>query len=179
MELGDETCLFHKFKVVGKQATVCLDGCCDGAHVRLEWHTVCYTPLWNSSLILLHAEPGNGTIRVTGAKLENLVVVDTCSDEFIEDGRNSLSQSRLLPFLSCQLPIVVLDKDTELSLLKRAFGRNVDISLEDFRPQMEKVMPKTKGKSLFDLSVFSRAANSLNTCHPKASLRKSPSSFLL
>ena len=134
-----------------------LAGCAVAAKLCWALHFAS-TTLWNSSLILLHAEPGNGTIRVTGAKLENLVVVDTCSDEFLEDGRNSLSQSRLLPFLSCQLPIVVLDKDTELSLLRRAFGRNVDISLEDFRPQMEKVMPKTRGKSLFDLSVYSRAA---------------------
>ena len=134
-----------------------LAGCAVAAKLCWALHFAS-TPLWNSSLILLHAEPGNGTIRVTGAKLENLVVVDTCSDEFLEDGRNSLSQSRLLPFLSCQLPIVVLDKETELSLLRKAFGRNVDISLEDFRPQMEKVMPKTRGKSLFELSVFSRAA---------------------
>ena len=134
-----------------------LAGCAVAAKLCWALHFAS-TPLWNSTLILLHAEPGNGTIRVTGAKLENLVVIDTCSDEFIEDGRNSLSTSRLLPFLSCGLPIVVLDKDTELSLLRRAFGKNVDIALEDFRPQMEKVMPKTRGKSLFDLYVYSRAA---------------------
>ena len=134
-----------------------LAGCAVAAKLSWALH-FSRTPLWSSKLILLHAEPGNGTIRVTGVKMENLMVVEECSDEFLEDGNNSLSRSRLLPFLSVPLPVVVLDKDTELSLLRKAFGKNVDISLEDFRPQLEKVMPRTRGQSLFQLSMVSRAA---------------------
>ena len=134
-----------------------LAGCAVAAKLCWALHFAS-TPLWNSRVILLHAEPGNGTIRVSGAKMENMMVVDTCSDEFLEGEKNSLSRSRLLPFLACGLPVIVLDKDTELSLLRRAFGNNVDIALEDFRPQLDRIMPKTRGKSLFDLSLLSRSA---------------------
>lgn len=134
-----------------------LAGCAVAAKLSWALHFA-RTPLWNSSLILLHAEPGNDTIRVNAARVENMMVTGTCSDEFLEGEKNTLSRSRLLPFLSCGLPIVVLDKDTEYSLLRRAFGKNVDIALEDFRPQLDKVMPKTRGKSLFELSVMSRSA---------------------
>lgn len=114
------------------------------------------TPLWNSDIILLHAELGNDTIRVNAVRLENLIETERCSDEFLIGGKNS--SSPLLSFLSRSLPIVVLDAEIEKGLLRKAFGKNVDISLYDFRDKLEKQMPKSRGKTLFDLSCVSRAA---------------------
>ena len=134
-----------------------LAGC--GVAAKLSWAlNFSRTPLWNSSVILLHAEPGNGTIRISGVRLENLMEVERCYDEFVEGEKISIYSSPLLSFLSSNTPIVVLDKDTELNLLKKAFGKGVDISIEDFRPNLEKIMPSCRGKSLFELSLRSRGA---------------------
>ncbi len=134
-----------------------LAGC--GVAAKLSWAlNFSRTPLWNSSVILLHAEPGNGTIRISGVRLENLMEVERCYDEFVEGEKGSIYSSPLLSFLSSNTPIVVLDKDTELNLLKKAFGKGVDISIEDFRPNLEKIMPSCRGKSLFELSLRSRGA---------------------
>lgn len=116
------------------------------------------TPLFNSSIILLHAEPGNSTVRIGAVKLENLVEVERKYDEFIVGDKASLYSSPLLPLLSSNTPIVVLDKETELIQLRKVFGKNADISLEEFRDSMERVMPSTRGKTLFDLTQLSRSA---------------------
>lgn len=135
-----------------------LSGCAVAAKMSWALHFA-RTPLFNSSVILLHAEPGNGTIRVDAVKVENLVAVSRVSDDFLIDSRSSLMTSPLFPLLTGNIPIVVLDKDTELTLLKKAFGKGVDIALEDFRATMERVMPSTRGRSLFDLALSSRSAN--------------------
>ena len=133
-----------------------LSGCAVAA--KLSWALLfSRTPLYNSSLILLHSQPGNGTIRISAVKIENLIEVDRISEEVLE-GTAVTESSKVLSFLACSLPIVVLDSYTETNMLRRAFGKGVDISLTDFRPQLERVIPSAKGKSLFDLSVRSRAA---------------------
>ncbi len=115
------------------------------------------TSLFDSPVILLHAEPGNGTIRVSAVKMDNLLEVDRISTEVL-DGDISSIDSDLFSFLSAGLPILVLDVDTEMAMLSKVFGKGVDISLVDIRPQLEKVMPSIKGKSLYELSYISRAA---------------------
>ena len=115
------------------------------------------TPLYGEECLVLHAEPKNGTIRINAARLENLLETDRITEEVVE-GELSPSRSRLMAFLAVNLPVFVLDSDTELNMLRKAFGRKVDISLIDIRANLEKVMPKARGRSLFDLSVMSRAA---------------------
>ncbi len=116
------------------------------------------TPLFNSSVILLHAQPGNGTVRIDAVRMENLIETMRLSDEFLVEEKGSLYSSPLFEMLSSNTPIVVLDKDTELVLLKKAFGKGVDISLEDFRATLERVIPSTRGKTLFELAMRSRSA---------------------
>lgn len=133
-----------------------LAGCAVAA--KLAWAILfSRTPLYGSDLILLHAEPANGTVRISAVRLENLVEIDRISEEVLE-GTPINPDSRLMRFLACSLPIIVLDSATETAMLRRAFGKSVDISLTDFRPQLERVMPQAKGKTLFELSVRSRAA---------------------
>ena len=133
-----------------------LAGCAVAA--KLSWALLfSRTPLYNSSIILLHAEPGNGTVRISAVKLENLVEIDRISEEVLE-GTAVSESSKVIQFLACNLPIVVLDSYTETAMLRKAFGKGVDIALTDFRPQLERMMPASRGKSLFELSVRSRAA---------------------
>ena len=116
------------------------------------------TPLYGSECIVLHAEPRNGSIRINAVRLENLIEIDRITEEIVEGDGLSSAKDRLMDFLAVNLPIIVLDEETEKKMLRRAFGDGVDISLVDIRPKLEAMMPRTRSHSLFDLSVLSRAA---------------------
>ena len=133
-----------------------LAGCAVAA--KLAWALeFARTPLYGSECIVLHAEPRNGTVRINAVRLENLVEIDRITEEVVE-GAFSAERSRLMDFLAVSLPIFVLDGETEKKMLRRAFGANVDISLVDIREQLERIMPRAKGHTLFDLAMVSRAA---------------------
>ena len=116
------------------------------------------TPLYGSECIVLHAEPRNGSIRINAVRLENLIEIDRITEEVVEGIGASSEKDRLMDFLAVNLPIIVLDGDTEKKMLRRAFGNGVDISLVDIRERMEALLPRYQGRSLFDLSQLSRAA---------------------
>ncbi len=113
--------------------------------------------IYSSEFILLHASLGNGSVRINAVRFENLVEVDRLTEE-VAEGCYSLENSRMIRFLSIGRPILVMDKDTELKLLRRAFGSSVDINLVEIRPALEKVISSVRGRSLFELSNISRAA---------------------
>lgn len=114
------------------------------------------TNFYREEFILLHAQPGNDTVIIQAVRIENLLEVDRVVEEVVP-GVLPASQSRLIEFLSCGLPILVLDAEVETQQLRKAFGKNVDIHLADLRPEMELVLPIIKGRSLFTLSTISRA----------------------
>ncbi len=114
---------------------------------------------YNEDIILLHAEPGPGentTTVVQAVEIENLVEKGRVIEE-LPNGAVDFEHSQLVSFLNRGLPIMVLDREVELLALRKAFGKGVDISLIDFRSELERVIPKVKGKSLFTLSTESRA----------------------
>jgi single-stranded-DNA-specific exonuclease RecJ len=118
------------------------------------------TDLYGSEFILLHAEPGPGDNTSTiihAQRLYNLMNDDYLVEE-IPNKSLEVSQSRMFKFLSVNLPILVLDADTELKLLEKAFGHKVDIYLKDIRSELESVIPSVRGKSLLELSHESRMA---------------------
>jgi single-stranded-DNA-specific exonuclease len=114
------------------------------------------TDFYREECILLHAQPGHDTIIIQAMRIQNLLVIDRVIEE-VNPGLLSPSQSKALSFLSCGLPILVLDAQAELVQLKQAFGKKIDIHLVEMRPQMEAVMPVMKNKGLFALSNLSRA----------------------
>ena len=116
------------------------------------------TPLYGSECIVLHAEPRNGSIRINAVRLENLMEIDRITEEIIEGGGLSAAKDKLMDFLAVNLPIMVLDEDTEKKMLRRAFGSGVDISLVDIREKLEAIMPRASNHSLFDLAMLSRSA---------------------
>ncbi|MBQ2528443.1 MAG: DHH family phosphoesterase, partial [Spirochaetales bacterium] len=111
---------------------------------------------YNSPIMLLHAYPGNGTVVIEAAQIRNMEVTDRIAEEVVP-GILPEQNSRLLKFLSCGVPIYVLDKQEELSQLKKAFPK-ADIYMTDLRPEFEKLLPAVKGRSLFALSQVSRFA---------------------
>ena len=116
------------------------------------------TPFYGSECIVLHAEPRNGSIRFNAVRLENLMEIDRITEEIIEGGGLSAAKDKLMDFLAVNLPIMVLDEDTEKKMLRRAFGSGVDISLVDIREKLEAIMPRARNHSLFDLAMLSRSA---------------------
>ena len=111
---------------------------------------------YNSPIMLLHAYPGNGTVVIEAAKINNMEVTDRIAEEVVP-GILPEENSRLLKFLSCRVPIYVLDMAEELSQLKKAFPK-ADIYMNDLRPEFEKQLPAVKGRSLFALNQVSRFA---------------------
>ena len=111
---------------------------------------------YNSPILLLHAYPGHDTVVIEAARIENLEVTDRIAEEIVP-GVLPEENSRLLKFLSSGLPIYVLDKQEELSQLRKAFPK-ADIYMTDLRTEFEKQLPAVKGRSLFALSQVSRFA---------------------
>ncbi|NLZ76382.1 MAG: single-stranded-DNA-specific exonuclease RecJ, partial [Spirochaetales bacterium] len=114
------------------------------------------TDLYRQEFILLHAQPGNDTVVIQAMKVNNLLVTERIIEE-INPGVLTAERSKALAFLSCNLPILVLDAATEHAQLSKAFGRNVDIHLVDMRSEMEKVLPPVRNRGLFALTQLSRA----------------------
>lgn len=112
--------------------------------------------LYDSPVMLLHALPGNDTVIIEAARIENMMVVDRISEEVVP-GILPLETSRLMKFLSCGLPILVLDSETELKLMRKAFSK-AEIHLVDLRTEFEKYLPIVRNSTLFDLSYKSRFA---------------------
>ena len=111
---------------------------------------------YKAPILLLHAYPGNGTVVIEAARVENMEITDRLAEEVIP-GVLPERNSRLLKFLSCGLPIYVLDKDEELLQLRRAFPK-ADIYVYELRTEFEKALPSVRGKSLFALNEVSRFA---------------------
>ena len=111
---------------------------------------------YRAPVILLHAYPGNETVVIEAARMENLEVTGRISEEVVP-GILPEANSRLLRFLSSGLPIYVLDKEEELMQLKKAFPK-ADIYMAGLRDEFEKALPAVKGRSLFALSQKSRFA---------------------
>ncbi len=119
------------------------------------------TPYYKEEILLLHSFPGNGTVIIEAAKVENMVVTDRISEEVVP-GVLPSENSKLLKFLCCGLPVFVFDKDTEMVQMNIAFPK-AEINLTDLRPEFEKALPFIRGKSLFALNAISRFALYSNT----------------
>ncbi len=111
---------------------------------------------YNSPVILLHSYPGNETVVIEAARIENLIVTSRVTEEVVP-GILPERNSRLVKFLSSDTPIYVLDRDQEMIQLKKAFPK-AEIYTAELRDEFEKALPSIKGKSLFALSQVSRFA---------------------
>ena len=114
------------------------------------------TPLYQSECIFFHARPGKDTVKMSAVKMVNFIIEDEVSEELSMNMIPSY-ESRMVRFLDQGLPIIVMDKEQELSLLGKAFSDSVEIVLNDVRRDIESVISSVRGKSLFTLSNMSRA----------------------
>lgn len=109
--------------------------------------------LYNQEFCMLNIRPGNESYILEAVKVKNLVSGDRISETLVP-GMVDLSNSRLLDFL--QLQIIVYDAEPQKKMLQRIFGNNTDIHLVDAAPEIWKVFPSLKGKSLLNMRDGSR-----------------------
>lgn len=111
---------------------------------------------FNEDYILLHSQPGNDSVIIQAMKIRNLVVLDRMI-EIINPGLTSPQQSKIIDFINCGIPIIVLDEEVEKKQLSKAFNSKVDIYLQDIRPALNKTFPSLGNMSLFALSKVSKS----------------------
>ncbi len=137
-----------------------LAGC--GVASKLVWAMAFgMSDFFQQDVILLHSYPGNSesgkeTVIIEAVKMRNLRETERMVEEIVP-GVLAVHQSRILAFLNCSLPILVLDADTEMHLLNKAFSSKVDIHLGELRNLFEKTISQIKGQTLFSLKQVSKA----------------------
>jgi single-stranded-DNA-specific exonuclease len=112
------------------------------------------TDFFNQPICLLDARPGNECIVLDAVKMENLVPVDSISENLIP-GILNVEGSRLADFLVGH-EILVYDATGQGKLLQEAFGPDVDVGLVDVAPELWGAFPSLRGKSLLRLREESR-----------------------
>ncbi|MFQ3620500.1 MAG: single-stranded-DNA-specific exonuclease RecJ [Spirochaetales bacterium] len=112
------------------------------------------TDLYKESFTLLNLRPGNDSYILEAAVLKNLVVEDRIT-EVLVPGVVPINQTRLLKFFNKR--ILVYDGKTQERMLRRIFGQDAEIFLEDLAPEFASQFPGLQGKSLLRLRELSRS----------------------
>lgn len=130
-----------------------LAGC--GVVAKVAWALrFARTDLYKQTFCLLNVRPGNESLIIDAVKLENLVEVDRIS-ETIVPGIGQVNQMRIVDFLSgCEL--LVYDVETQSRLMRRIFGDGVEINLIDVGPEIWRVLPSLRGKSILKIREQSK-----------------------
>ncbi len=111
--------------------------------------------IYNQQFCLLNVRPGNDSVILEAVRMKNLVVEDRIT-ETLAPGIVDMQNTRLMDFLSLQ--IIVYDAEPQLRMLKSVFGQNTDIHLIDSAPEIWKVFPSLRGRSLLKMRDGSRLA---------------------
>ena len=114
------------------------------------------TELYNQSLCLLHARPGNDSVIVDAVKIVNLIEQDRISETLVP-GIVSLEKTRLFKFLE-GMEVLVYDGEVQKKLLRDVFGNRVEIGLIDMAPHIGRLFPAVAGMSLLAIREKSRLA---------------------
>ncbi|MDR1315714.1 MAG: single-stranded-DNA-specific exonuclease RecJ [Spirochaetales bacterium] len=128
-----------------------LAGC--GVAAKLVWALrFAGTGFYNETFTLLNVRPGNDTYILDAVRMRNLVVLDSIS-ETLSPGIVTVEGSRLLKFFSGH--VLVYGAKPQKDMLRKIFTR-ADIGLFDMEPDIAKVFPGIRGKSLLRLRETSR-----------------------
>ena len=111
--------------------------------------------LYNQEFCLMNVRPGNDSYILDAVKIKNLIPGDRIT-ETLAPGSIDPGNTRLISFLSSQ--IIVYDAEPQTRMLQKVFGINTDIHLIDAAPEIWKVFPNLKGKSLLKMRDGSRMA---------------------
>lgn len=113
-----------------------------------------HSDFFNEPICLLNVRPGNESLVIDAVKLENMVEIDRVSENIVP-GVLDVEHSRLGTFLQ-GIPILVYDAASQSRLLEQAFGHRVDVGVLDVAPEMWKLFPSLRDKTLLRLKSESR-----------------------
>ena len=120
-----------------------LAGC--GVASKLVWALLfSRSPFYNQSICLLNVRPGNDSFFIDAVKLVNLVETERIS-ETLNPGMVGLADTRLYRFLEGE-EILVYDAELQEKMLRKIFGPDTLIGLNDLKPEFEKIFPSLRGK---------------------------------
>jgi single-stranded-DNA-specific exonuclease len=111
------------------------------------------TELYKEPFTLLNLRPGNDSFVLEAAIIKNLLVEDRIT-EVLVPGMVQIDQTRLLKFFGKR--ILVYDAKSQERMLRKIFGGDAEIYLEDLAPQLSTLFPGVQGKSLLRLRELSR-----------------------
>jgi single-stranded-DNA-specific exonuclease len=128
-----------------------LAGC--GVAAKLVWALrFAGTGLYNEAFTLLNVRPGNDTYILEAVLMRNLVVMDSITETLVP-GIVTVEGSRLAKFFAGH--VLVYGAKVQKEMLRKIFTR-ADIGLFDMEPEITKVFPDIRGKSLLRLRETSR-----------------------
>ncbi|MCI1209563.1 MAG: single-stranded-DNA-specific exonuclease RecJ [Treponema sp.] len=110
--------------------------------------------LYGQEICLMNVRPLNDAYAIECLKLRNLVPAGHL-EEIIVPGTVSISQTRLISFLSGQ-QIFVWDAPVIKKQLLHAFGDGVEFNMMDIRPEIAKIIPGVQSLSLLAIKDMSR-----------------------
>lgn len=108
---------------------------------------------YNQDFCLLQAKNENGKYTVEALKFRNLVKQKSLSLVF--ENPTSIYNTKLPDFLSGQ-QIFVWDEKATKAVLTEIFGKNVDFQMFDVLPEIEKIIPQVREKSLCQIRSLSK-----------------------
>lgn len=109
------------------------------------------TELWGQEIVLIHADADGDSYRVEAVRIRNLLKVDSIAagrDEG-EEGR-----ARLLRFIE-GCPLFTFDKGLQLPRISAFFG-GADVHAADIEPEIARMFPGLRGRSIEELSEAGR-----------------------
>jgi single-stranded-DNA-specific exonuclease len=116
------------------------------------------SPLYKADICLMNIRPAEDGVSyaIDCMKVRNLVQKDMIT-ETVVPGEKSVTRTKLPSFLAGQ-QIFVWNQDVINTQLTEAFGRGVEFSTLDFRPQIAQLIPQFADKSLLEVKDLSRIA---------------------
>ncbi|MDR0718247.1 MAG: single-stranded-DNA-specific exonuclease RecJ [Treponema sp.] len=116
---------------------------------------------YNQPVCLLNCRPLNDAWIIEIAKIRNLTVIDTLAETIALDNKGQslvgIGDTRLPSFLQSQ-QILVWDAPLQKKILAKLFGKGVEIGMLDIAPEIGRVIPSARGKSLIRIKELSTIA---------------------
>ncbi|GAB4373485.1 MAG: single-stranded-DNA-specific exonuclease RecJ [Spirochaetales bacterium] len=113
------------------------------------------TELYKEPFTLLNLRPGNDSFVLEAAIIKNLLVEDRIT-EVLVPGMVPVDQTRLMKFFGKR--ILVYDARSQVRMLRKVFGQDIEVYVEDLAPELATCFPSIQGRSLLRLRELSRAS---------------------
>ena len=122
-----------------------LSGC--GVVSKLIWALYfSHSSFYGLSVTLINVKPANGTYIIEAVKMHNLIRTGKLIENIVP-GITNFKKTRLNDFLEGD-DILVLNADVQIRALKKIFGEDFNLELNDLKPYIDEILPVYTDMSL-------------------------------